>query len=284
MRKLGFIISALALVLGLAQCAKKPNSPVCNRMITFETTNIGSKGSFVDDGTGNIAFTWAEGDQLYVYASKADEFDESSGEFVGCLDLNPATISSNQATFKGIVGITAEHKSLRFIHIGKEISVTGGACEVSFADQTASPNLADLGGKIIAYMDATVNKENNYGGDLAVQMAIVRFDLSELEDDVVMTGIENNKISVSSTGKITFGVDTKAEMKLKNQDMCYAVMFAQAEDGMLMFKDGKSTLFKTAASGIQNGIFYTATGSSIEPVGGVTIGGENATVTTDGWN
>lgn len=269
--------------MGLSQCQKKPNAPVYNKMITFETTNIDSRGSFVDDGTGNIAFTWAEGDQLYVYAYKADEFDESSGEFVGCLDLNPATISSNQATFKGIVGITAEHKSLRFIHIGKEISVTGGACEISFADQTSLSGLNELGGRIIAYMDAPVNG-NNYGGDLAVQMAIVRFDLSKLEDDVVMTGIENNKISVSSTGKITFGVDTKAEMKLKNQDMCYAVMFAQAEGGMLMFKDGKSTLFKTAASGIQNGIFYTATGNSIEPVGGVTIGGADATVTNDGWN
>ena len=71
MNKFGLIISALALVMGMSQCAKKPNMPKFGTLETSPREIIfsvnggdGQKGDF-NQVTEVLDYTWANRDKIY---------------------------------------------------------------------------------------------------------------------------------------------------------------------------------------------------------------------------
>ena len=98
MKKFSLIISALALVLGLAQCAKKPNMPTFGsvehsiKTITFTTNGGGNEKGELVDLTTLLRYKWnidgnaGKIDQLHVYVQdNVTEF--TGGRYLGSIPI-----------------------------------------------------------------------------------------------------------------------------------------------------------------------------------------------------
>ena len=210
MRKLGFIISALVLMLGLAQCAKKPNVPVYGmqtQSITFSTGDNGAKGSFKPETDLGcvLKYEWDNGedkDVLHVYVSSDEKFE--NGKYLGYMTLKSVSGDGYDAVFEGVFDIPTKGW-LRFVHFGKNVDIKNVAksgVSVDFSEQDGS--LQTISDNVIAKCDLPIDPSGNYNCPLMVQFAVMKMDLSAFEGGgkTNLSCIVNNGIKVTQKGEI----------------------------------------------------------------------------------
>lgn len=192
MKKMTYIVMALALVLGLAQC-KKEEMPASNQPEGFSITldvKGGSNGSKVivdptgNDGEFNYAtVTFEEGDIIYV---------GNDGQYCG-------TLTYNGNKFEGTIsGQISDEDYLHFYFLG------GSGFNPTIDGNTATVNIADQSSKypVISYAHSTkkFNSDvHSYSAKLQNKVSIMKFNvITPSTADICITGM-NNTVSVDFT-------------------------------------------------------------------------------------
>ncbi|MDO5343113.1 MAG: hypothetical protein Q4F69_11790 [Bacteroidia bacterium] len=216
MKKFSLIVMALALVMGLSQCQKRPNAPVfgggyddATKEITFTTGN-GSKAA-IEDALTMLNYKWESGDKLYVYASTSGTFDENS-RYCGTLLLSPESVGQCDGSFSGqLKNLPVSEGTLRFFYFGGEVTEDEDAAtaEINLNQQDGTVAEGGLKQKIIACKDVSYEAgKRAFSAILEVQFAIVKMDLHAFGNcNVTMKGDVFNKISVDRYGRIESALD-----------------------------------------------------------------------------
>ncbi|MDO5342566.1 MAG: hypothetical protein Q4F69_08955 [Bacteroidia bacterium] len=271
MKKLGLLISVLALVLGLSQC-KKPNANyyqgggVFTNEITF-TTGGGAKGGF-DQVAEVLKYKWNENDVLHVYSGKKVEGKFQGSAYLGELPLVDGK-DTYDATFRGTVSGTpaSGDNMLRFVHYGTGVNKTlngdefTGKVSVDFASQTGV--LTDISEKVVAMIEADMVPSGVYNEDLLTQFAVANLKFVHFPGkDITVNGITANQINVSETGDVSFAVKdgAKDEPASVLEDAigadCYYVVFLpeNVSTNHSLISSGK---FYNLEKKFEAGIFYS---------------------------
>ena len=273
MKKLGLLISVLALVLGLSQC-KKPNANyyqgggVFTNEITF-TTGGGAKGGF-DQVTEVLKYKWNENDVLHVYSGKKVEGKFQGSAYLGELPLVDGK-DTYDATFRGTVSGTpaSGDNMLRFVHYGTGVNKTlngdefTGKASVDFASQTGV--LTDISEKVVAMIEADMVPSGVYNNNegLLTQFAVANLKFVHFPGkDITVNGITANQINVSETGDVSFTVkgDAKDEPAsvLENAigaDCYYAVLLPETTSANhALISSGK---YYNLEKKFEAGVFYS---------------------------
>lgn len=215
MKRLGMILTACLLVLGLAQCTKK--GPQEQKVfVTFNATNTTAGNTRTDiDDMGRVAFN--NGDLLHVYGSTKG--------YLGTLEYN----SSHY--FAGELTQWNSNDDLRFFYIGSaNTPASDGTVTVNFADQSypgeqsTANDLANIAAHfhVSRYVETAVPASTTeFEGRLRNMMAIGKFNTSAFTDAVTSNvkmyaamGFKN-RIRISSTGELTY--DAAGVGSLENQ-------------------------------------------------------------------
>ena len=189
MRKISFIMAALALVLGVTQC-KKEDKPVASGetqriVLTASNGNNGSK-VVVNETPKMLNLTWQDTDK--IAASGAVE-----GTLAYKSDVEPGT-----ATFEG--SVTRKE--------GETVTFSIGSAPESFEDQTG--DVTWIQNHLYLVGTADYNEEGVYGQDEKVEMklqyAVLKLDLSAFgtdTDEGTTVTISNASGTVATVTNVT---------------------------------------------------------------------------------
>lgn len=178
MKKLGFMIMALALVLTFSQC-KKNDTPTNEGEKVFVRVNVstGAKQE-VNPETGIVTF--ATSDVIHV---------ASNGVYLG-------TLSYDGTQFTGEINTPTEGQKLQFYFLGNEtpeFNSDNTECSVSISDQTtklplisAAPSVEDYSAGLTEYNATLLNK-----------CALVKFDVTTSSNVATCVTGFNNKVAVN---------------------------------------------------------------------------------------
>ena len=260
MRKFGLIISALALVLGLAQCAKKPNMPIMGnyqmRSITFSTGgNGGQKGTFEDAATA-LNYKWNGNEEIHVYVTTGDDNDFSYGKHCGILEFARYGDDQTEAIFENRILIPEDATKIRFVHCGENVNVSekGSTDEVDFSNQDG--DLSTVSNKVIALCDKPIDSKGIYEDcNLEVQFAVLKLKFTDFaEEDVFVKGMEKNGLKLEETGKIAYNA-AASNAKLTSPSGYFYAVFMPAGNSSYTF--GNTGVTATMDGTIEANKFYT---------------------------
>ncbi|MDO5341978.1 MAG: hypothetical protein Q4F69_05960, partial [Bacteroidia bacterium] len=261
MRKFGLIISALALVLGLAQCAKKPNMPIMGnyqmRSITFSTGgNGGQKGTF-EDVANALNYKWNGNEKIHVYVTTGDDNDFSYGMYCGTLEFAGFGDDNTEAIFENReIPIPEDATKIRFVHCGENVnvSVEGSTDEVDFSNQDG--DLSTVSNKVIALCDKSIDPKGIYKNCwLEVQFAVLKLKFTDFaEEDVFVKGMGSDGLKLEKTGKIAYNPAASNAKLTSPSDDFYAV-FMPAGNSSYTF--GNTGVTATMDGTIEANKFYT---------------------------
>ena len=185
MKRMTYLVMALALVLGLAQCKKEkiePQNEGNSVMITLDVTNGNNNGSRAEVDPPHVNFE--NGDQILV---------ASGGKYVGAL-----TRENN--VFSGSITDPEEGEPLYFYFLGNKVDVetlTPGAtdeCTVNISDQSNYPHLPVIS---MGKSNETYPSEGNfYSSRLYNKCSLMKFVVTTPSDSpICITGM-NNEVTV----------------------------------------------------------------------------------------
>ncbi|MDO5341277.1 MAG: hypothetical protein Q4F69_02335 [Bacteroidia bacterium] len=288
MKKLGLIISALALVMGLSQCEKRPNMPVTNLLrpqsVTF-TTGGGQKGNFEPNSlTKALEYKWEEDDLIYVYSSTSETFDPAQGgHYCGTLQLKSGA-GKVDATFNSPELMVPDNaKSLRFMHYGKKVDVSkigDDGVKVDLSEQygrlvrdSNKPEETAISDIVVACCDRPIDPSGNYNCGLDVQFSVVKIDFSSVAttdtpETVFMSCILENGLTVSKEGKVApvTGVFSDLKNVSKASTEYYVALMPLAKGNPIKFSNSVGTIkigkLKVNSNMAAN-IYYTEDGASM---------------------
>ena len=225
MRKISFIMAALALVLGVTQC-KKEDKPVASGetqhiVLTASNGNDGSKVNVaLNEAATNLNLTWQKGDEITV-----------SGAVEGTLKLTGGE-NTGTATFEG--SVTRKE--------GETVTFSIGSAPESYEGQAG--DVTWIQDHLYLVGTAPYNEEGVYGQDdkkveMQLQYAVLKLNLSALGtadgNPVTITAEENPVASVAwvtdEVGKVYYVAMPAAESTIytfSNNDKAGSVYWALA--------------------------------------------------------
>lgn len=231
MRKISFIMAALALVLGVTQC-KKEDKPVASGetqriVLTASNGNDGSK-VVVDETPKMLNLTWQDTDKI-----------AASGAVEGTLAFK-SDVELGTATFEG--SVTRKE--------GETVTFSIGSVPESFEDQTG--DVTWIQNHLYLVGTADYNEEGVYGQDEKVEMklqyAVLKLDLSALGTEAGTTVTISN-----ASGPVATVAGVKTTVKT------YYVAMPAAESTTYTFSGNDKSVEKTWT--LENNIFYTMNNS-----------------------
>lgn len=224
MKRLGMLLMACAIVLGMSQCKKEETPSVNNEKIhiTF-TASCGQDGAKTDFYPGS-GFSWPSGVMEYVNVggSSSGYLGQLSGD--GTADNNHAKTRA----FSGEITAPQNGETLYFFYLGK--GDHAGATSINFADQTG--NLTDVTNKHIAIGHCTYHEgDDSFGATLNMVMSIACFNTSAFVDGsnnpetVYLSGddIYSSAAIDYRTGEIT-GITKNYICTGKASEACYVAL------------------------------------------------------------
>ena len=269
MKKLTLIVSALALVLGLAQCAKRPNMPVVGgvepstKTITFTTNGGGGAKGCFDQNGGLLNYAWDMNDVLYVYVQDSGaEF--TGGDYLGkmdCVSISPDDKYS--ATFEGT--FTAQFPEtgwIRFVHCGSAVKMEGGSTKEDVDFSTQDGSIETISNKVVAIWDEAFDEDCTFvfeNRELIVKFGVVRFSFEKFDEtgNITLDGTVNNGLKVNAHGGVEYLSGTSSTLKeIESRKTEYYVALMKSDKLMYKFTQNKEFAYKEAA--IADGTFYTA--------------------------
>ena len=262
-------------MLGLAQCAKRPNMPTLGgvepstKTITFTTNGGGDKGNFTQV-SDVLNYKWdMNNDVIHVYIQEGG--DAFTGEhYVGVMDMTDLSDDGYTATFSGT--FTDEFPTngwIRFVHYGRSINVNEkGAMEEAVSFSAQDGTLQTISDNVVAICDKKITEDcaYNFNCDLTVQFAVVKFTFGafEGEGDVTLYRLAKNGLKVNTTGAVEYtdGTSSTLEGMDVNKTEYYTVLMPKSETSYI-FTDGSKVAYKKAPA--TAGVFYTKNAAG-EPV------------------
>lgn len=222
MKKLGIIVMAVALMMGMSQC-KKENTTASNDegakvpiTLNVSGTSTGSAtgGSrvAVEGSTGVVTFE--DGDALQVV---------SNGVYVG-------TMTYNGTVFSGEINEPTEGQKLQFYFLGNktpEFNSDNTGCSVIISDQTEYL-------PVISYAPSRENYQigkTDYNATLLNKCALVKFDVTSVSESATCILGMNNKVTVDfSTNEFTYSQEYEGIITLAaGNGEKWAILLPQAE-------------------------------------------------------
>ena len=184
MKKIGIIVAAMALILGLSQCKKEQTTTTNGHDAVAITLNIQNNGGTrmdVNTGTGEV--TYETGDVIYV---------GSGGKFIG-------TLTHNGTNFAGTITNPTVGEPLDFYFLGNVTpgeTLTAGTtttCSVVISDQTEHLPVIEYAPSNETYTAGATT----FTAHLLNKCALVKFNVTTSSTAVTYVTGFNNKVSVS---------------------------------------------------------------------------------------
>ena len=244
MKRLGMIVMAGLLVLGLAQCKKEQtNNTQSEGNVVRITLNVGpSTGSGTNNGSrvnvdpdATEQVTFENGDQIVV---------ASNGAVVG-------TLTREDGVFGGEITDPTEGQPLYFYFLGnKQGEVANGTttCTVNISDQTTEAGLP-----VISMGPSTVNystAETNYTSSLHNKCSLMKFNVTTPSTAAICITGMNNTVTVDFSNPtdegFTYGKDGDGLITMlgvtSENDTTWAIVLpqdalAEGEDGSVYTAD-----------------------------------------------
>ena len=234
MRRMTYVMMALALVLGFSQCKKEQtpaNTTTEGVRITLDVNgNKSTDGSKVQVTPPSVAFE--SGDQILV---------ASNGAYVG-------TLTHNGRQFEGDITDPVEGKPLYFYFLGnKQGTVANGATEltVNISDQTNELPVISMGKSTVEYSaDVT-----SYTSRLYNKCSLMKFNVTTPSTAAICITGMNNTVTVDFSNPtdegFTYGKDGDGLIKMPAKDennVTWAIVLpqdalAEGEDGSVYTAD-----------------------------------------------
>ncbi|MDO5341979.1 MAG: hypothetical protein Q4F69_05965 [Bacteroidia bacterium] len=265
MKRISLVIAVLALLSGLSSCRKPDTSSWSSyhkHPITFSNAVSDNQKTLVDGGS-SLYYKWESDDKIRVYTTTEDD-DFSNGHYCGDLKLTKGA-GDKVATFHNPgVYIPAGDKKIRFIYVGKDISVNdGGTDEVDFSNQNGG--ISSVSDKLIAIYDTGINETGVYeNGKLEMQFSVIKFSFADFGDgDVYVKGMQSNRMKVEKNGKITYNTaKTNTRLETPSFDF-YAVFMPQ---GSTTYNFANAEGFANRTYTIDVNKFYNINDSEGNPI------------------
>jgi len=206
MKKLTLIISALALVLGLSQCTKRPNVPnyIDGKRIEQHVTlnasyNDGAKVSLMSL-TQEMKLQWDGNEVIYVYDGTA---------LCGKLEFSGYGADNTTANFEGNINPVAG-STLRFYNFNG-VAATGvpGTAENPTGTLTrdyptqAFTNVNDIINELVLVAESPISQDGSYNLTMGLPFAVVK---------VVFDGFGTANIDLNNVAATGFTVNNKGEL------------------------------------------------------------------------
>jgi hypothetical protein len=271
MKKMTFMVMALAMVLGLAQCKKEqPATPQNEGNVVMITLNVGggNNGTRANvNPTGTDQVTFEDGDQILV---------ASGGKYVG-------TLTKSGMTFSGPVSEDdlVEDQPLYFYFLGNKIDVetlTAGAteeCTVNISDQSNYPHLPVISmgrsidpttGKIVKYEEGMTS----FTSRLYNKCSLMKFNVTTPSTAAICITGMNNKVTVyfdnPTDSGFEYGMEGEGVIKMKGGSGTnvekWAIVLPQnidlplGDDGSAYSADGNYIGKRPAIAPIVSNTFY----------------------------
>ena len=240
MKRLGMIVMAGLLVLGLAQCKKEQtNNTHSEGNVVRITLNVDGSGSRVnvdpnvDPASGDDQVTFENGDQIVV---------ASNGAVVG-------TLTCEGEAFGGEITNPTEGQPLYFYFLGnKQGTVANGTttCTVNISDQTSELPVISMGPSKVNYSTA----ETNYTADLHNKCSLMKFNVTTPSTAAICITGMNNTVTVDFSNPtdegFTYGKDGDGLITMpgvtSENDTTWAIVLpqdalAEGEDGSVYTAD-----------------------------------------------
>lgn len=199
MKKIALVISSLALLFGLTQCKKNPDtvSPAATGKVDITYSTGGSRTNITEAGV----VTWTAGDVCHVYASTTG--------YLGALTLS-AGAGTNTATFSGSLSAWTDDETLRFYYLGTNTKKTDDTFVIDYSAQDGTLATIASNYHVSCYTEENVSSsKTSFSGQMLNQMALAVFDVSGFGSGNVKIYAESgfrNMIKISSTGELSYGV------------------------------------------------------------------------------
>ena len=230
MRRMTYLVMALALVLGFTQCKKEQPTPQSQGVrITLNVNGDNSNSRVIVNPTGHTNPDYA-----------TVTFEENDSIFVGYNNAYVGTLTYSNGTFDGTVNIseTVEGEHLHFYFLGGvgfEPTVDGNTATVVISDQTTKY-------PVISYAPSkeVFTGEGSYSAKLMNKCSIIKVNAT-LPDAVAaapicFTGM-NNKVTVhfdtpnGDDNGFEYGIDGEGVIKMPAKDadnVSWAIVLPQA--------------------------------------------------------
>lgn len=193
MKKLGIIVMAFAMLLGMSQCKKENTSASNDEVVKVPITlNVnGNSGSRVAVTTETGVVTFENGDVIHVV---------SNSVYVG-------TMTYNGTVFSGEIMEPTEGQKLQFYFLGNktpEFNADNTECSVVISDQTDYL-------PVISYAPSRENYQigkTDYNATLLNKCALVKFDVTTASEAATCIVGMNNKVTVNlATNEFAYDMD-----------------------------------------------------------------------------
>ena len=193
MRRMTYLVMALALVLGFTQC-KKEQMPANNQTegirITLDVNGGNSNSRVIVDPTGNNG--------QYNYATV--NFESGDVIYVGYNNAYVGTLTYSNGTFDGTVNISEtvgdEHLHFYFLGgVGFEPTIEGNTATVVISDQTQKL-------PVISYSpskEVFTTTNTSYSAKLQNKISIMKFNVTTASTSAICITGMNNKVTVDFT-------------------------------------------------------------------------------------
>jgi hypothetical protein len=183
MKRISFIVTALALLVALPQCKKEQNAQT-NETVAI-TLDIRYGGARMDVNTVTGEVTYEEGDVIYVV---------SSGKYVG-------TLTHNGTNFGGTITNPTVGEPLHFYFLGNVAPAetlaagTTTTCSVVITDQTEHLPVIEYAPSDETYTAGATA----FTAFLLNKCALVKFNVTTSSEDATCVTGFNNKVTVNFT-------------------------------------------------------------------------------------
>lgn len=176
MKRICIIITALALVMGFAQCKKSNDTAPDTEGVRISL--VVDDGSKADVNPGNGTVTFKNGDVIYV---------GSGGNYVG-------TLTRTSGVFSGNITDPVEGQPLYFYFLGNVTpTINNNVFTVSIIDQTASLPVISCGTSKVNYSSSV----SSYSAVLMNKCALAKFNVTSSSSSATCILGFNNKLTIS---------------------------------------------------------------------------------------
>lgn len=255
MKKLTFILAALALTLGLSQC-KKAETPTTDEGVFITLTAGYGNGAKTGFTPATGAFVWTNGQTEYIYVG-GSQHDACLGALSGTGN------GTGSMTFSGTLTTTPnEGETLHFFYLGKG---RNGSAVSTLDFSTQYGSIENVTNYHIAIGDGSYSSSTiNYATTLNMAMSIAYFDVngfknaSDVAETVYLHGDEVYSTATInySEGTITGNAKGSISLGTATAGKYVALIPSVNTETTLKFDSDSKTGAMTFLRGIQAGKYY----------------------------
>ena len=273
MKKLTFILAALALTLGLSQC-KKTETPTTDEGVFITLTAGYGNGAKTDFAPATGSFVWTEDATEYIYVGAGNHDD--------CLGVLSGTgTGTGSMNFSGTLTTTPDNgETLHFFYLGKDRDGSA-VSSLDFSNQSIG-SLASLTNFHIAVGDGSYSDNTvNYATTLHMAVSFAYFNVdgfknaSNATETVYLHGEEVYSTATINyrAGTITGEAKGNINLGTASSGKYVALIPSVSTETTLSFDSNSKWGALNFMRGIQAGRYYSNSGAALSVTAGTLLAG-----------